>query len=854
MNALKILAILTYVVTATSYAQVNDNFSDNDFNANPTWSGDVSKFSVNSGKLKLSAPAVSEAAFLSTPSSAIHNASWEFYVQMDFTPSSTNYAKVYLTADKAMLTGPLDGYFVKIGNTARDVSLYRQNGSTEIRIIDGTDDRVNGATVKIKIRVTRDATGRWQLYSDVGPSGNYIPEGTFTDVINTISAYFGATCVYTSTRSDKFWFDDFNVTGTPVPDMTPPVTRSVAAIDGQHIKVLFSESLEINSAQNIENYSIINTVTSATLQDDGVTVLLGLRDPLTNGAATQLSIRGVKDPVGNEMVPFVTSVLFFMPSTTKNKDVIFTEIFPDPAPQIGLPNAEFVEIYNRSQNPVNLANWRLSDGSSVGIFQSRIILPGEYWVVTSSSSASLFSGATKIIALQNFPSLNNSSDTLTLKNAEGFTVDSLNYDLTWYHDDDKQDGGWTLERIDPENICAEGSNWSASENKTGGTPGLQNSIFANKPDLTPPQVVSFFPENSGHVLVEFDEKLNRTLPDRDSFGFEPPLDIAKISFADKTMRALRIDVQSPIAAGMDYLLSVKNVPDCAGNQSEPTTIRFGLPEKSDSLDVVVNEILFNPRSGGVDFVEILNRSSKYLNLKGWKLGNKLSDATVFFSGNFLMSPHSLFVFSADPVITALQYPFNNEAVIFKTEMPSLPDDKGSILIVNNERQIMDAVSYSQDWHSEFIKDNEGVTLERIDPDGISDDADNWMSASSRVGFGTPGVQNSQFRNPATKDGEVNIVPEIFSPGSSAGFVQIAYNDQFRGWIANVKIFDQQGHLIKSIAQNELLGSAGFFRWDGQMDDNRPARTGYYVVWFEVFNDSGAVNTIRKRVIIMPGYP
>ena len=854
MNALKILATLTFVVTGTSYAQLNDNFSDNDFNSNPTWTGDVSKFSINSGKLKLFAPAVSEAAFLTTSSNAIHNASWEFYVQMDFTPSSTNYAKVYLTSDRASLTAPLNGYFVKIGNTGRDVSLYRQNGSAETRIIDGTDDRVNGASVKIKIRITRDASGLWQLFSDVGPSDNYTSEGSFADVVNTSSSYFGVTCVYTSTRSDKFWFDDFIVTGESVPDTTPPMMKSIAAIDPQRIRVIFSEALDINSAQKIENYSIVNTVTSAVVQDDGVTVLLSVRDRLTNGVAARLSIIGVRDPAGNEMVPLTTSVLFFTPSTTKNKDVIFSEIFPDPAPQIGLPNAEFIEIYNRSQNSVNLANWQLSDGSSVGVFQSRIILPGEYWVVTSSSSASLFPGTTKVIALQNFPSLNNSTDTLTLKSAEGLSVDSLNYNLTWYRDEDKKDGGWTLELIDPENTCAEGSNWSASENKTGGTPGFRNSIFANKPDLTPPQLVSLFPEESDRVFVEFDEKLNRTLPDRASFVFEPSQDIAKVSFADKTMSVLRIDLQSALVARTEYSLSVKNIRDCAHNNSEPTTVQFGLPEKSDSLDVVVNEILFNPGSGGVDFFEILNRSSKYLNLKDWKLGSTVDDAKAFFSGNHLMSPNSLLVFTSDPVITAIQYPVSNTAVIYKAEIPSLPDDKGSICILNEERKFIDAVNYSQEWHSEFIKDNEGVAIEKIDPNGLSNAAVNWTSASSRVGFGTPGRQNSQFRDSVTANAEVSIIPEIFTPGSTSDFVQIAYNDQLQGWIANVRIFDQQGHLVKSIAQNELLGSGGFFRWDGQLDDNRPARTGYYVVWFEVFNGSGAVNTIRKRVIIMPGHP
>jgi hypothetical protein len=45
-------------------------------------------------------------------------------------------------------------------------------------------------------------------------------------------------------------------------------------------------------------------------------------------------------------------------------DLIITEIMADPDPSNGLPVTEFVEIYNRSQVPINLSGWILFDGSS----------------------------------------------------------------------------------------------------------------------------------------------------------------------------------------------------------------------------------------------------------------------------------------------------------------------------------------------------------------------------------------------------------------------------------------------------------------------------------------------------------
>ena len=75
---------------------------------------------------------------------------------MEFNPSASNYCRVYLMADQADLSGALNGYFVMIGDSKDEVSLYRQTGSTFSKIIDGRDGILNMSTIEIKIRVVRD--------------------------------------------------------------------------------------------------------------------------------------------------------------------------------------------------------------------------------------------------------------------------------------------------------------------------------------------------------------------------------------------------------------------------------------------------------------------------------------------------------------------------------------------------------------------------------------------------------------------------------------------------------------------------------------------------------------------------
>ncbi len=856
MKTLKIiLSITVYLLTGYCHAQFVDNFSDGDFTINPAWTGDNSKFIINTGKLKLQAQAASESAFLSVPSQAIHKSSWEFYLQMDFTPSSTNQVKIYLVADHSNLNGTLNGYFIKAGNTAREISLYRQSGTTETEIIDGLDDRINLPLVKIKIRVTRSESGLWQLFSDVGPSGTYSSEGTFTDNTFTNASYFGIQCIYTSTRSDKFWFDDFIVTGTTVPDTTPPVVQSVTTNNAQQVSLLFSEPVESSSSQNSSNFSLenIGAPASIDLSQDQKTLTLNFLKSFVNGVTYPLHVSNVKDLAGNVIKPSIINCLFFQPVPVHNKDIIFTELFPDPSPQIGLPNAEFVEIYNRSNDPFNIGGWKITDGSSTGIFPSQIILPGEYWIITAISSVNLFTSLGKTIGLSNFPTLNNDGDTFVIRNPNNLTIDSVSYNLNWYRDVDKQQGGWTLELIDPKNPCGEQDNWIASEDPKGGSPGRQNAVFADKPDLSPPVLMTVFPESSTKLLLTFNEKLDRGSLALENFDLQPAVANSKSFFTDTSLRTIGLEVKD-ISSRKMYTLAVKNVRDCSNNEIQLSSFSFGLPEKADSLDIVVNEILFNPRSGGVDFVEVVNTSPKFLNLKNWKLGNYKnstpSNIITLFNGNTLLSPNGFAVFTSDPLIVEAQYTNSVEPNLYKTPLPGLSDDEGSVLVLNDAGKILDEVFYSKEWHSTFIKSDEGVSLERIDPKSPSNNPVNWTSASSSMGFATPGFANSQQRPEKEIDEEdVLIVPEIFTPGTGLNdFVQIQYRfDQ--GSVANVKVYDVQGHLLRTLANNETLGTEGFLKWEGERDDGTKARMGYYIVWFEIFNSAGLVKTYRKRVIV-----
>ena len=639
-------------------------------------------------------------------------------------------------------------------------------------------------------------------------------------------------------------------------DHSPPILVSISAINQNQLQLLFNETIDLLSAQTASNYSANNQLgnpESASLSADKRIVNLSFQSAFKNGISNSLTILAVSDLSGNTTQNIQVDFLYFLAQPIHPKDIIITEIMADPVPVVGLPEAEYIEIFNRSLNAIDLLNWTITDGSSVAKFPTKIIQPNEFWIVHSSSSTQLNSYPNRI-ALASFPSLNKSSDSIVLKSPTSITIDSVAYSSTWYHNSDKQEGGWSLELIDLQNICGEENNWTASDEAKGGTPGKQNSVLANKPDLSGPQLLSIVVSHPDRLLLQFDEKLEMQVSPT-SFTLIPHVTVSETSFNDKGLRVIKLELAQELSIRQPYTILVENLRDCNGNviQEEFSTLQFALPEVADSLDILINEILFNPRPNGADFVEIYNNSPKYINLKNWKLANLengiLKNPEQIAIKDFILPPFTHLALTDDPETVKNNYPNNTTGNFLKSSLPTFPDDEGSVAIVNNQDTIVDKFLYTKTLHSPLIKDDEGVSLERISFQLSAHDQSNWKSATSFSGFATPGYLNSNARPDAVVDeSSVLIEPEVFSPNAGQ-FAKINFRFDQSSFLANVKIFDQQGHLIKTVANHETLNYDGFFRWDGDLEDGSKARFGYYMVWFEVFDPNGTKKTFRKRVIV-----
>lgn len=689
-------------------AQVSENFSDGDLTNSPVWTPDqVGNWTVVNGQLRSNSTLANSSFYITTPSAKALNAQWEFWINLQFNTSSANYVDVYLTSDQSnLLSATNNGYFVRIGGTPDEISLYKITAGTVSLLINGVDGVTNSSSNTLRIKVIRDTNNTWTLERDAAGGTNFFLEGSVTDNSFVTSAFFGIR-IQQSTASffNRHFFDDLYA-GEIIPDSEPPVLQQLEVLSSNQLSLVFNEKLAIASAQNINHYSASNNLgnpASAVLQPDEKSVILSYSQNFPNGIANVLTVSGVQDLPGNTVAPFNQSFLFFQPAPVSPKDIIITEIFADPTPQVGLPDVEFIELFNRSSNPINLLGWKISDGSSTGTFTSQIVLPGQYWIATSNSNVTAFTSYGNVIGISNFPTLNNGGEAITLKSTGGSLIDSVNYALSWYRDDDKKEGGWSLELIDINNPCGEEDNWTASEDPNGGSPGKVNSVNTNKPDATGPKLLSVSVVNPDELFLVFNEKLEKSL-NINSFLISPIIGINTASFSSLSLREIRLKLIQNLEARQLYTVTISNLRDCSGNfiQEGLNEFTFALPEAAEVGDLLINEILFNPRSGGVDFVEIVNPSDKYINLKNWVLANyegSLANTRIITSSDLIIPPGDYLAFTPDKNLLINQYPNSAEENFFQTTLPSMNDDEGSIALATENNLMIDAFAYIDNFHS-----------------------------------------------------------------------------------------------------------------------------------------------------------
>ncbi len=542
-------------------------------------------------------------------------------------------------------------------------------------------------------------------------------------------------------------------------------------------------------------------------------------------------------------------------------DLVISEIMPDPSPVVGLPESEYIELFNRSEFPISLKNYQLIVSNKNAKLPEIIIFPGDYLLLIPSTQKDLWTGFSNRVTVSSWPTLPNGGADVVLRNSQGEVITALTYSPAMGEQGYKQEGGWSFELIDPDNLSGDLDNWAFSIGNRGGTPGEPNSIASTFADRKPPQWQGWYLLNDSCIVMEFSEPVsNSFLSPLSNFKIQPSIGIHGVELEEVFGKSCKLCFEEQLTPNLVYELLIEKKPeDLAGNKMQlPQTIRIARPVVAEPFDLVINELLYDPNGDMKDFVELYNRSDKTLDLSTLYAAkenvNGVADKLIRLSDKSRMFfPGEHLVFTADKNALVSAYDSSDPSLVYEVAgFPNYVNAGGVVFITDVSGKALDRFDYSEHLHFPLLSSTKGVSLERIDVNGTTNDVNNWHSAAADVGYATPTLRNSQAVGGEIKSSATFVLePEVFTPNLDGvdDLLFIRYNFPEAGYNCTIEIFNQSGSSIRKLVNNQLVGTHGFFAWDGTNDNSQRCNSGIYIVLIKWFNLKGEVKE-EKRVTVL----
>lgn len=476
-----------------AFAQFTETFDGPEVNSANPWSGNLDKFIIDKdGWLHLNG-IENEAGKVGLHCTIPYASTmqWEFDVRMEELPSESNYLRLYLYMED-------DGtyYYVQIGHDgAKKISLRTNNKQALFSL---KESGIAEKPVFLHIKATLEDNKVWTLYSRRQGESYYRLEGSspkFPVKTPQEKGELTLNIEYTKTRYQHFAIDNLNVSYsiTPtdtIPDDTPvdpdpeeplppgvvlPKLLSVEPLSLSELQFIFDQAVNITRAQFA--ISGIGKADRVVYVNDLKKTTVNTRYPeeMVPGVNYTITYEGVTDMDGNKLTSFSKDVVLEEDEDEETfpGSIWINEIMADPKGVKGLPETEYVELYNKTGNTVNFAGWQFAYGGKAKPMDAFELPASGYAVLYRSGRDIKVDPSAVKVPLANFPSaLANAGKQLQLLDASGNLIDEITYD--------KAKPGKSWERSS--------DGWHLSSDPRGGTPGSKNSSGKEDPEDPKPPV------------------------------------------------------------------------------------------------------------------------------------------------------------------------------------------------------------------------------------------------------------------------------------------------------------------------------------------------------------------------------
>lgn len=726
------IAMLIYMLLVLSLAgntQIWEDFSDGDFHSDYVWSGTDSDFVVNMQKQLQLYKNTAGISYLSTyvTYASVDTFVWEFWYKLDFDPSSNNQFRFYLNANQPDLSSTsLKACYIQIGENGQQdaIRLYQQNGLSHTLIGSGTAGSIASSVHPKRIRVVRTASGL--IFISLAHTGASFFQYEFQAVLtDSLYPYLGIWVKNTQSQSQHFYFDDIIVSPFS-PDTTAPRLIHARASGNKKVSLQFNEALSWVEAHSLQNYIYAGNYfpIQIDLNPDRDMVELTYPDNWLDHENISIHLKNIADTAGNYMADTSLQLTYYQPQAY---DLIISEFLADPTPTIGLPNTEFVEIYNRMNYPIECSAYKLCVNQNCIKLPAYSIAPKSYGLIIPENYINYFPGL-PILPVSTLPTITNGGAVIEIRDTGNFSIHKIEFSTTWYKDPMKDDGGFTLEKINPDELCGTEDQYLASKSYTGGTPGYVNSVHDS----------SLIPFRFRYILIDAQKILfifNKRFTSSDwnvqDFKSQNQPIFQSLHFlSDDSILAEWI---YPLAQNQSLHLSVEfNGLDCASMPLQLDTQLYIQNYEAKYGDLIISEIMANP-SGNTnypfEFIEIYNASSLTLELDQFALHINSSSYAL---PQYHISPGEFVVICGQ---------LNPIPPFLYCKLPSLSNENGIYNLIHLNGQIIHHAQYRNSYFEDALKKNGGYSLELTDLNAICQQKNNWSASTDPKGA-SPAEANS----------------------------------------------------------------------------------------------------------------
>lgn len=270
--------------------------------------------------------------------------------------------------------------------------------------------------------------------------------------------------------------------------------------------------------------------------------------------------------------------------------------------------------------------------------------------------------------------------------------------------------------------------------------------------------------------------------------------------------------------------------------------------------LLLSELLFQPRSGEAEYVELYNAGDHALDLSNYHMARVLHDSltTRYALPSYELAPHAYVALTGDVASVAANYTVRNLSALLECRLPPFPNDGGSAVLCTADSGVIDWLDYSPSMHSRLLRDRAGVSLERRSFERPTNEPSNWFSAASTAGYGTPGYENSQSTEYLAEETCFAFSADRLSPDGD-GYqdeLTIDYRLDNGDLAARAEVYDAHGRQVCRLLNGDLLGTHGTIAWNGTGEGNRRLPQGQYIVMITLYDRGGTQQTLRRTIAVI----